>query len=104
MISRHWKGISKRERSKDYIEHLQNDTFKILNGIDGFLSAQILQREIETGIEFLIVTNWRSIEAIKKFAGENYEIAVVPNVAKEMMLSYDESVSHFEVMYTTEKE
>lgn len=100
MISRHWKGISKIESSKGYIEHLRNDTFKIISGINGFVSAQILQKEVDTGIEFLIVTNWSDTEAIKKFAGENFDIAVVPEIVQEMMVSYDKTVSHYEIVHS----
>lgn len=104
MIARHWKGISKPERSDDYINHLKNDTFKILEEISGFLSAKILSRKINGGIEFLIITEWENIEAIQKFAGKDFEVAVVPDLVKEIMLSYDTCVSHFEINYSTIQE
>jgi len=98
MISRHWTGIAKRERADEYIFHLQNDTFKKIKNIDGFISSKILQREVEEGIEFLIITEWESIEAIKKFAGEQFNIAVVPQLVKEIMMRYDHEVRHYLVI------
>jgi len=98
MISRHWTGIAKRERADEYIFHLQNDTFKKIKNIDGFISSKILQREVEEGIEFLIITEWESIEAIKKFAGEQFNIAVVPQLVKEIMIRYDHEVRHYMVI------
>jgi heme-degrading monooxygenase HmoA len=65
--------------------------------MDGFISASILQREIVEGIEFLIVTRWTSLEAIKKFSGEEVDRAVVPAVVRAMMLRYDDRVAHYEV-------
>jgi heme-degrading monooxygenase HmoA len=97
MVSRHWTGLVKKERANDYILHLQNETFKKIEMIPGFVSAKILQRELESGIEFLIITDWESIEAIKQFAGEHYQIAVIPQIAKEMMVRFDDEAKHYEI-------
>lgn len=98
MIARHWKGIAHRHRAAEYIAHLRNDTFAKLNTLNGFRGASILQRETETGVEFLIITEWESIEAVKQFAGEQYETAVVPPLVQEIMISYDTVVPHYEVV------
>ena len=98
MISRHWIGIAKKERAEEYILHLQNDTFKKIKNIKGYISARILQREVKEGIEFLIITEWESIEAIKQFAGEQFNIAVVPQLVKEIMIKYEHEVKHYSVL------
>ncbi len=102
MISRHWTGLARKERANDYTAHLQNDTFKQLSNIKGFLQASILSMETEEGVEFLIITEWETLEAIKQFAGANYETAVVPDIAQKMMIRYDEKVKHYEVQQITE--
>ncbi|MGZ3538207.1 MAG: antibiotic biosynthesis monooxygenase family protein, partial [Thermodesulfobacteriota bacterium] len=61
-----------------YIHHLRNETFPGLARIEGFIKASILKRPIGEGTEFLIVTTWQSIEAIRNFAGESATTAVVP--------------------------
>ena len=101
MIARQWTGLVKKEREAEYIDHLKTDTFKKLARIDGFIEASILKRELAEGIEFVIITNWNSIEAIKEFAGETYETAVVPQVAQGMMVKYDKLVKHYEVNFKT---
>lgn len=100
MIARHWKGIAKKERADEYIAHLKNETFKGLDKIDGFLNSSILTRNVEAGTEFLIITQWRDINSVKGFAGENYESAVVPQVVKDIMVSYDHLASHYEIAYS----
>ena len=100
MISRHWTGLAKKDKVDEYIAHLKNDTFKQLAKIDGFIDAAILKRDLPEGTEFLIITKWDSLEAIKQFAGENYETAVVPKIAQEMMIRYDKHAKHYEVNYT----
>jgi len=100
MISRHWKGIAKPGQADTYIKHLKTDTFPKLYEIEGFISASILTRAVDAGTEFLIVTEWESIEAIKAFAGVKADVAVVPPVVQAMMVEYDEKVRHYEVAET----
>jgi heme-degrading monooxygenase HmoA len=99
-IARHWTGLCKTARAEDYIHHLRHETFVKLKQIKGFLKASILKRDTHEGIEFLIITEWESVEAIKSFAGNQYETAVVPAVAREMMVRYDSMVRHYEINFT----
>jgi len=98
MIARHWTGLAQKERANEYIAHLQNDTFKQIAAIDGFISAGILKRELAEGTEFLIITEWQTLAAIKQFAGADHDTAVVPALVREIMISYDDKVRHYEVI------
>ena len=46
------------------------------------------------GVEFLILISWETIDAIKNFAGERINTAVVPKEVQEMMVGYDNDVIH----------
>jgi heme-degrading monooxygenase HmoA len=96
MIERHWKGLAKKEEAENYIEHLRTETFPSIKAIDGFIRATILKRPVDKGMEFLVITVWDSMEAIRQFAGEQAGLAVVPDTVQKMMISYDTHVSHFE--------
>jgi heme-degrading monooxygenase HmoA len=98
MIERHWKGTAKFEEAGNYTKHLLDDTFPKLKSIDGFVSARILKRVVARGVEFLIITEWQSLESIKQFAGAEVTMAVVPGVVQKMMVEFDDSVSHYEVV------
>jgi hypothetical protein len=50
------------------------------------------------GVEFLVVTPWASIEAIRAFAGADVQAAVVPHKVHDMMLDYDRVARHYEVV------
>ena len=102
MIERHWIGIAKKERASEYIAHLQNDTFKEIKKIKGFISASILKRELLEGVEFLVITKWETLEVIKQFAGEKIETAVVPKLVQDIMIKYDKNVRHYEVNSSTD--
>ncbi len=97
-ISRHWKGVAKPEEADNYIHHLRNDTFPKLAKIGGFIKASILRRSTPQGTEFLVVTTWQSLEAIRQFAGESVHIAVVPPEVQAMMVDYDRDVAHYEIV------
>jgi heme-degrading monooxygenase HmoA len=78
MIARHWRGLARREHAESYVEHLRSD--------------------VELGVEFLIVTRWKSATAIRAFAGSDPEAAVVPASVQRMMVEYDERARHFEIV------
>ena len=82
---------------ENYIRHLRRETFPQLSTIEGFVEATILRRTVDRGIEFLIVTVWDSMEAIKQFAGESASVAVVPPAVQAMMVEFDRDVVHYTV-------
>lgn len=98
MISRHWRGLAKAEHADAYVEHLQAETFPQLRKLNGFISASILRRPVPEGVEFLIVTNWISIDEIRAFAGNDVETAVVPQSVQDLMVEFDRTARHFEVV------
>jgi heme-degrading monooxygenase HmoA len=98
MIARHWRGLVKRDRADAYIEHLQSDTLPQLVQLAGFQDAKVLRRDLPQGVEFLVVTIWNSLDAIRAFAGEDVETAVVPPKARDMMIEYDHKSRHYEVV------
>jgi len=102
MISRHWKGIVKREQADRYITHLKSDTLPKLASLAGFVRASILRRDVADGIEFQVVTVWESSQAIQAFAGADAEVAVVPSVAQAMMVKFDRRAVHYEIAHTFE--
>jgi heme-degrading monooxygenase HmoA len=98
MISRQWRGLAKAAHAQAYVEHLRRNTFPQLRKIPGFVDASILRRKVDQGVEFLIVTRWRSMAAIAQFAGRDPEVAVVPENVQAMMVEYDRSVRHYEAV------
>ena len=98
MISRQWRGLAKSSFADAYVEHLRTETFPAIQKLPGFITASILRRSVPEGVEFLVVTHWTSIEAIRAFTGANTETAVVPQKVHDMMVDYDRVVRHYEVV------
>ncbi|MDC0000472.1 antibiotic biosynthesis monooxygenase [Porticoccaceae bacterium] len=98
MIERTWRGIANIETASQYIEHLKKHTFPKVRKISGNLGAKVLKRDLNNQVEFLVVTTWTSMAAIKAFADRDIESAVVPEEAQAVLAEYDESVRHYELV------
>ena len=98
MIARMWRGSAIPERVDDYVKHLQESVVPQLCKIDGFKGVYLLRRNSPEDVEFLVLTLWESMEAIRKFAGENPEVAVVAPTARALFREYDAEVKHFEIL------
>jgi len=97
MISRHWTCVTDPNAGDAYEKYLRTKTFPGLAEIPGFLTATILRREHDEGSAFRIVTEWTSMDAIRRFAGDEVESAVVPEAAQVLMIRFDKRVVHYEV-------
>jgi hypothetical protein len=47
-------------------------------------------------VEFVTVMRFASLEAVRVFAGEDYETAVVPQSARQLLSRFDTRSAHFE--------
>ena len=98
MIARVWCGIAHPTRADEYHQHLLQATFPQLRSLAGFKSGFIMRRDVDDGIEFLVITHWSSLDSIRDFAGDDLEVAVVPAEVQAMMLRYDKDVRHYDVL------
>ena len=65
--------------------------------IPGFHEIQVFRRELENEVEFITVMWFDSIDAVRAFAGEDYETAVVPEKARAVLARFDARSQHYEV-------
>jgi len=63
----------------------------------------LLRRAVEGAVELVVLTLWESMEAVRKFAGKEPEKAVVEPEARAVLTSFDDSVTHFEIVDCTGK-
>lgn len=98
MISRQWKCILKEESHDAYINFLKTVVFVEAEALSGFVEANILKRKKADGLEFMVSTLWEDLNSIKAFAGGDISMAMVPEEAQLMMISFDQTVVHYEVV------
>lgn len=101
MIARMWRGFALAEKADEYVKHLQTSVLEELRQIDGFQGIQLMRRDSSEGVEFIVLTFWESMEAIRKFAGKDAEVAVVAPAAQPFFREYDPRVKHFEMVLNT---
>jgi heme-degrading monooxygenase HmoA len=99
MIARLWHGWTTPENAGAYEALLRSEVLPgIEQRIDGFRGVYLLRQESGNEIEFVTVTLWDSLDAVREFAGEDYELAVVPPEAQRVLSHYDERSVHYEVL------
>ena len=95
MIARLWRGRARTPKDADaYQRHVTGTVLPSIASIEGHRGAQVLRR----GEEFLVITFWESMDAIRRFAGEDPERAVVEPEARAVLADFDDFVRHYEVM------
>lgn len=100
MISRLWYGWTTAGNAPAYQALLETE---ILPGIaardiDGYRGAHLLRREAGVEVEFLTILWFNSLEAVRAFAGEDYEAAVVPLRAQALLSRYDVRSAHYQTL------
>ena len=99
MISRVWHGWTAPEKADAYESLLKSEIFVGIQNrqISGYRGIQLFRRNIGDEVEFVTVMWFDSVEAVRAFAGEDYEVAVVPPKARTLLLRFDERSQHYEV-------
>jgi len=99
MIARLWCGRTATTEDADaYEEHLRTKVLPELHGIDGHGGAYVLRRDVKDGVEFVTLTLFDSMGAIRAFAGEDPELANVSPEARELLSGFDRKATHYEIV------
>jgi heme-degrading monooxygenase HmoA len=97
MIARIWHGTTRPEKADSYLDYLNRTGMPDYQHTTGNLGAYVMRR-IENGVaHFFTLTFWDSYDAIKRFAGKNYEKARYYPEDKDFLLEFEPNVEHFEV-------
>jgi heme-degrading monooxygenase HmoA len=99
MISRIWHGWTTAGNADAYEALLKEEIFVGIHSrqIRGFKGIQLLRREAGKEIEFVTIMAFDSLDAVREFAGEDYEAAVVPEKARALLSRFDGRSSHYEI-------
>lgn len=97
MITRVWHGWTKPENAAAYESLLLDEIFPGIEtrGIAGYRGIELLRRETGDEVEFVTTMSFDSLTAVRGFAGENYEAAVVPPKARALLARFDEKAKHY---------
>jgi heme-degrading monooxygenase HmoA len=98
MIIREWRARADSAKTDAYPKHFRERVVPELRQVPGFVGAHLGRRQLDGKTEFLVLTRWQSMDAIRAFAGSNVEAAVVEPGAVAALLDFDAQVRHYEVI------
>ncbi len=105
MISRVWHGWTIPEHADEYERLLRTS---ILPGIaakdiPGYMGAHLLRRPVVDEVEFVTVLWFESLDSVRNFVGEDYEVAYVPPEARAVLARFDDRSQHYETLLTPDQ-
>jgi heme-degrading monooxygenase HmoA len=98
VIARIWHGWTTPENADAYEELLRSEVLPAIRRIDGARGSYVLRDPVEAEVEFVTITLWDSVDAVRAFAGDDYELAVVPPPARRLLTRFDERSRHYEAV------
>ncbi|MHA2394845.1 MAG: antibiotic biosynthesis monooxygenase [Promethearchaeota archaeon] len=103
MISRIWHGWTTPKNADVYESLLKSEIFLGIQARDivGYKGIQLLRREHGNEVEFITIMWFDDLDAVRSFAGEDYEACVVPEKARAVLSRFDERSQHYEVKADT---
>ena len=99
MIARRWRGWAKDAAGADaYVAHFDRAVRPRLEATAGFVDATVERVEQDGGhTEIVVVTRWDSLDAVRAFAGDDVDAAVVEPEARAVLADFDARVRHIEL-------
>ncbi len=96
-VVRHWSARASESQLPKYLDHFSKNVLPELRRVNGYLGATVSVHRTDSEAEILVETTWRSLEAIRNFAGADLEAAVVPEEAAALLTNFDRRVRHYEI-------
>jgi heme-degrading monooxygenase HmoA/ketosteroid isomerase-like protein len=99
MICRIWHGWTSPADADAYERLLRSEIFQgiVARDIPGYQGIELLRRPVADTVEFVTLMWFDSIDAVRAFAGTDYEVAVVPAAARALLQRFDARSAHYEV-------
>lgn len=105
MICRFWRGWTSSENAAPYEALLRGTVIPGIEAraISGFRHIDMMRRDLEGEVEFATIMWFDSLDAVKRFVGDDPEIAHVPAAARALLSRFDERVAHYQVFERREQ-
>ena len=99
MIARVWHGWTTVDNADRYETLLREEIFVGIQNrrIPGFRGIELLRRPVGGEVEFVTIMRFDAGDAVRAFAGADYEAAVVPPAARAVLARFDERSQHYEI-------
>ena len=97
-IARIWRGVVRSGDGDEYAGYIEETGFAAYATTPGNRGSWMLRRDDGDLTEFITFSLWDSVDAIKAFAGEDIEAAVLYPEDERYLIDGESSVTHYEVV------
>lgn len=98
MIGRVWRGWADRAGAAAYEAHFRDEVQGVLATVPGCQGGYLLRHDDADAVELVTLTLFASLDAVRAFAGDDYEQAVVAPAAQAALRDYERTVRHYTVV------
>ena len=99
MIARLWNGWTTAENADAYEALLRTRILPGIHRVDGYQGAYLLRTDGADEVEFITLTLFESMDAVRAFAGADHEGAVVPPEARALLQRFGQTSHHYEAIW-----
>ena len=96
MITRLWHGYTKPQDADTYHQMLLTSILPGIHRIAGYEGSYVLRRNVGDEVEFVTLTFWESLDAVREFAGPDYERSVIAPDAAKLLTRHDARSVHYD--------
>jgi heme-degrading monooxygenase HmoA len=100
MIARLWHGWTRPENADRYELLVATQVLPSFEPLEGYKGAYLFREDRKSETEFVTLTLFEDLQAVHRFAGEDYETAVVPAEARQLLAGFDDRSEHYEIVLT----
>ncbi len=100
MISRIWHGWTTPDNADAYERIVSAQVLPDIAArrIAGYRGAHLLRRTVGDEVEFVTIMWFDSLDSVKAFMGDDYEVAHVPKQARAVLARFDERSQHYDAL------
>ena len=98
LIARVWHGVTPAERAEEYTAYLEQTGARDCRATPSNRGVYVLRRIQQSRAEFTFISLWESIDAIRIFAGEDYEKAHYYPEDRDFLIELEPYVEHYDVV------
>jgi heme-degrading monooxygenase HmoA len=97
VIARIWRGAVRRRDADEYARYMDTTGVAGYAATPGNRGVWMLRRDVDEHTEFVMFTLWDSLDAVRAFAGEDYEQAVFYPEDDRFLVERDLTSTHYVV-------
>jgi antibiotic biosynthesis monooxygenase (ABM) superfamily enzyme len=101
-VKRIWHGWTTQANAQAYQDLLQTYVFPSIEAkkVKGYRSIELLRKPAGEEVEFVTIMTFDDIGAVKTFVGEDYETVYVPDRARAVLKRFDLKSEHYDHVET----